>query len=90
MPYVVSASIPSSGIQPSKYVLTLDAGTAFEVDPQTLGDASMRLHYDVSTVASGNHRITVAAKNIWGVSTAVPFDFAKSVPATPTGLTLEP
>ncbi len=89
MPYVVCDSIPTTGIQPTKYVLSLDGATAFEIDPQKLADNSVRLHYDVSMVSNGNHRITVIAKNLWGQSSAVPFDFVKSIPVAVTGLALE-
>ena len=87
--YVVCDPILITGIQPTKYVLTMDGGAVLEVDPQKLADNSVRLHYDVSSVSNGSHRLTVAAKNIWGSSSTVPFDFTKSIPATPSGLSLE-
>ena len=69
--YVVSDPVPASGIQPIKYVLTMDGGTTFEVDPQTV-PGGVRLHYDVTNVSSGTHNMTVSSKNMWGQSTATP------------------
>ena len=89
MPYVVCDPILTTGIQPTKYVLTIDGGASFEVDPQTLGDGSKRLRYDVTAVTTGTHNMTVAAKNLWGQSSTTPFSFTKSVPTAPTNIGLE-
>ena len=89
MPYVVCNPILTTGVQPTKYVLTIDGGTSFEVDPETLGDNSKRLHYDVTSVSVGTHNMTVSAKNEWGVSSPVPFSFTKAVPVNPTTIKLE-
>lgn len=89
MPYVVCDAIPTSGVQPTKYILTMDGAPSFEVDPQTLGDSSKRLHYDVTSVSVGTHNMTVAAKNEWGSSTPTPFTFTKGVPTAPSIIKLE-
>jgi hypothetical protein len=89
MPFVVCDPVPTTGVQPTKYVLTMDGGATFEVDPQVVTAGAVRLHYDVTSVSVGNHRLTVSAKNVWGQSIAVPFDFTKSVPSQVTNLGLE-
>lgn len=44
------------------------------------------LKYDLSSVNSGTYTLTVAACNVWGCSSTVPFVFNKAVPAAPAGL----
>ena len=39
------------------------------------------LHYDLSDVNAGAHTIEVKAKNEWGQSVSVPFDFTKILPS---------
>lgn len=89
MPYVVCDAVPVTGVQPEKYTLIMDGGAPFDVDPQTLVDGSRRLHYDVSGVPAGTHSMSVAAKNMWGASSTVPFGFTRSVPTVPTVIVLE-
>ena len=86
--YVVCDPILITGIQPIKYVLTMDIGATFEVDPQKLADNSVRLHYDVSNVSNGTHNMTVKTKNMWGESASVPFSFGKTVPISPSNIAL--
>ena len=84
---VFVVSDPVSSNQPTKYVITMDGGAAFEVDPQPV-TGGVRLHYDVTGVSNGTHNMTVSAKNMWGQSTAVPFSFAKAVPTAPSNIAL--
>jgi len=39
-------------------------------------------------MANGTYNLEIAAKNEWGISTYVPFDFMKEVPANPLGIGL--
>ena len=84
---VFVVSDPVSTNLPTKYVMTIDGGAQFEVDPQPV-TGGVRLHYDVTGVSNGTHNMTVSAKNMWGQSTAVPFSFAKAVPTAPANIAL--
>lgn len=46
------------------------------------------LKYDLSGVASGTYNLTVAACNVWGCSSTVPFVFTKVIPTAPASLRL--
>lgn len=46
------------------------------------------LHYDLTSVTSGVHNVTVKACNIWGCSVATPFSYTKGVPGGVSGLRL--
>lgn len=46
------------------------------------------LKYDLSSVNSGTYTLTVAACNVWGCSSTVPFVFTKVIPTAPVGLKL--
>ena len=69
------------------YVIIID-GNEHVVEAQDLGDGTVRLYYDLGGFSEGSHTIQVKAKNLWGVSEPVPFEFTKSLPPTPTGLSL--
>lgn len=72
----------------TSYVLSLDGSEPWEVPAQDMGDNTTRLHYDLVGLLDGNHTGTVAAKNVWGESEPVPFGFRKTVPESPSALTL--
>ena len=46
------------------------------------------LKYDLASVNSGTYTLTVAACNVWGCSSTVPFVFTKVIPTAPVGLKL--
>lgn len=46
------------------------------------------LHFDLGQLSNGQHNLEVAAKNVWGQSTFVPFGFNKAVPGTPSDIGL--
>jgi len=71
----------------TSYIVTLD-GTETEVPAQDLGNGTVRLHFDLASVTEGEHHVEVRAKNIWGVSDPVPFDFTKTLPALPSGFSI--
>jgi len=65
----------------TSYIVTLDNGEELEVPAP--------LHVDCSTITEGAHVYTVKAKNIWGESKSVPFEFTKALPVLPTNISLE-
>jgi hypothetical protein len=64
------------------YLIKVNGATAIEVPAP--------LHWDVGPLVEGQYQLEVAAKNIWGVSTYVPFDFNKIVPSSSSGIGLSP
>ena len=47
------------------------------------------LKYDLASINNGTYTLTVAACNVWGCSSTVPFVFNKAIPAVPAGLRIE-
>jgi len=77
-----------------QYVVNMDGAIAI-VDASDGAGTSMvctngqkRLSYDVGSISDGNHHVEVKAKNKWGESVAVPFDFSKTLPGEITGIGL--
>ena len=62
------------------YLIKVNSADAVEVPTP--------LHQDVGPLADGQYNLEVAAKNEWGQSVYVPFDFNKAVPGTPLGIGL--
>jgi len=46
------------------------------------------LHWDLGPLSDGTYNLEVAAKNEWGQSIYVPFDFNKAFPEGPLGIGL--
>lgn len=46
------------------------------------------LMYDLAGIEEGVHVAQVRAKNVWGVSSIVPFEFTKALPLLPTNTRL--
>ena len=48
------------------------------------------LHYDLGplNLSDGNNSLIVRAKNVWGESASVPFDFTKGLSGSPQGVGL--
>ena len=44
------------------------------------------LKYDLASAPNGENDIQIAACNVWGCSSTVPFVFNKAIPAAPAGL----
>ena len=44
------------------------------------------LKYDLASAPNGENNIQIAACNVWGCSSTVPFVFNKAIPAAPAGL----
>ena len=70
------------------YIITIDGNTS-EVLAFDLGDGTVMLRYDLAGISSGTHNVEVKAKNVWGESTPVPFDFVKALPAVVEGIRIE-
>ena len=61
-------------------------GDAFFTTIASQADGSLR--YDLTGIPPGTHAIAVAACNMWGCSTTVPFAFSATIPSVPGGLRL--
>lgn len=85
-PFLVCDPYPTTAQQPISFLVSFDGGTAIETGVETLADGGVRLHYDLSSLANGNHSVVVQAKDIWGRVSApsAPFSFVK--PANPPGV----
>lgn len=70
------------------YIVTINGNTT-EVLAFDLGDGTVMLRYDLAGILTGIHNTTVKAKNIWGESVAVPFEFVKALPAVPKAIRIE-
>lgn len=87
-PFLVCDPYPTSVVQPTYFSLVIDGGSAIQSTPEVLTDNSVRLHYDLTGIATGAHNITAAACDVWGCSSAVPFGFTRTVPGAPANLKL--
>ena len=85
-PFLVCSPVPSDSV--SHYNVKVDGGAAITVPAFGNPDGSVMIHYDLAGFSNGNHNLEVAAANIWGESTYVPFQFAKAVPAGPQNFQL--
>ncbi len=83
-PFLVCDPQPASV---THYVVSLDDNVTI-VEAQKLESGEVRLHFDLAGISEGQHHVEVKAKNMWGESEAVPFDFTKSLPVLPTGFSI--
>ena len=87
-PFVVSDPYPSSGPQPTEFVISVSGTQTPVIIPATATPQGAILKWDVSGV-SGSKTITAKARNPWGESAATPpFTFTAGTPAAPTGIGL--
>lgn len=87
-PFVVSDPYPSSGPQPTEFVLTVSGQSAPVIVPATSTALGTILKWDVAGIA-GSKTITAKARNAWGESAASgPFTFTAGTPAAPSGIGL--
>ena len=77
-PFLVCTPDPDA----ENYLIKVNGATEIEVPAP--------LHWDVGPLSDGQYQLEVAAKNMWGISTYVPFDFNKKVPGSPLGIGLSP
>jgi len=71
------------------YLVKIDgAADPVEVPGYQTQDGKIMIHWDLFEFANGNHHLEVAAKNMWGQSEYVPFDFTKQVAGNPLGIGL--
>jgi hypothetical protein len=75
-PFLVCTVDPAA----TNYLIKVNGTAAIEVPAP--------LHWDVGSLADGTYNLEVAAKNIWGESIFVPFDFNKALPGSPFGIGL--
>lgn len=82
-PFLVCDPYPSTGWQPTKFLITIDGGAVIESPAFKNPDNSVQLKYDLGSISAGSHSLTVRSADVWGSSTAVPFSFTKpSAPPT--------
>jgi hypothetical protein len=85
-PFLVCSPVSSDTV--SHYRIKVDGGAAITVPAFGNPDGSVMIHYDLAGFSNGNHNLSIAAANIWGESTYVPFQFAKAVPSGPQNFQL--
>lgn len=85
-PFLVCTPVPGDTV--SHYLLKADGGAAITVPAFGNPDGTVMIHYDMAGFSNGNHSLSIAAANVWGESTYVPFDFTKAVPGSPQGFNL--
>jgi hypothetical protein len=86
-PYLVCAPYPSTGPQPSEFVITL--GSQEIVVPATPSDPGepegVWMKWDLSGLEPGKRTVTVKARNAWGESaSSAPFSFTAGGAAVPS------
>ena len=84
-PFLVCDPQPKTDV--THYVITGDINAT--VPAKDLGDGTVRLEYDLAGIVEGTFNLEVKAKNVWGQSTPVPFDFVKALPAAPGAIRIE-
>ena len=85
-PFLVCSPVSSDTV--SHYNVKVDGSAAITVPAFGNPDGTVMIHYDLAGFSNGNHNLEVAAANIWGESTYVPFDFTKAVPSGPQNFQL--
>ena len=85
-PFLVCSPVPSDTV--SCYLIKVDGGNSVVVPAFGNPDGTVMLHYDLAGFSNGNHSLSIAAGNIWGASTYVPFQFEKAVPIGPQNFQL--
>ena len=85
-PFLVCS--PVAGDSVSHYLVKVDGVAAITIPAFGNPDGSVMIHYDLAGFSNGNHSLSIAAANIWGESTYVPFDFTKAAPGNPQGFSL--
>lgn len=89
-PFLVCTPYPSTGAQPTEFVVTISGVTAPIVTPavDVTGGKAMRLDLGPLNL-SGAKTVTAKARNAWGESAASsPFTFTAGGPAAPGGIGL--
>ena len=70
------------------FLLKWDGADPEQVPAFVCEDKKVMLKYDLVNISDENHHVEVAAKNLWGQSIYVPFDFKRSKPNDPVGIGL--
>ena len=87
-PFVVSDPYPTSGPQPTEFVISVSGTQTPVVIPATTTPQGAIFKWDVAA-QKGSKTITVKARNVWGESAAsLPFSFTAEKPGAPTGIGL--
>lgn len=83
--FLISANYANNDSKPSSFLVTVDGAAEVESAAYVNTDGTVKLRYDLKSIASGSHTITVKAKNMWGVSDASsPFSFTRQPLSAPS------
>ena len=85
-PFLVCSPVPSDTV--SHYRIKVDSAPAITIPTFGNPDGTVIIHYDLAGFSNGVHNLSIAAANIWGESTYVPFQFIKAVPSGPQNFQL--
>lgn len=85
-PYAVTGKFPTASVNTCIFVF--NESPAIETAPVSINSEESICKYDLVSAKNGNNVISIQYKNIWGVSSTVPFSFAKTLPPTPSDIML--
>ncbi len=90
-PFLVCDPYPSSGPQPTEFLVTVGTAAPVTVPATRQTDGSVILKRDVAGIGTGAKTVTAKAKNAWGESAAsAPFSFVAGAPPAAAGMRLVP
>lgn len=79
---------------PDQFLVQFDGGVWLTSAAQTMPNGNVRLHYDLATLATGNHTAKAKARcSSWNLESgeSLPFVFSKPASAgTPGGIVISP
>ena len=79
MPHLISTAYTTDETQPDTFEVTIDEDAMVESTPQTLGDGSVRLYFDLATYEVTTHTYSiVAVSTLYGDSAAATGEFTIS------------
>jgi hypothetical protein len=89
-PFLVCDPYPTTGWQPTSFLITIDGGAIITSPAFKNPNNSVQLKYDLSAVSVGAHNVTVRSADVWGSSVAVPFTFTRpaTTPAVPSNINI--
>jgi len=85
-PYVITGKFNSNYV--TSCVFKLNNGNDVSIQPTSVGTNEAVCKLDVASSVNGANVVNVKYKNIWGVSSTVPFEYTKTLPPTPLDMTL--
>jgi hypothetical protein len=61
MPHLISTAYTTGEVQPDNFEVTIDSYAMVESTPQTLGDSSVRLYFDLAGYNETTHTYSIIA-----------------------------